>query len=256
MKQKVNYIKKVNIYKDTLPLWVAVLIKSLFITFLICCAFVAIFSFIYIKTPVDGKSMYPNLNAQCYDANGNKIEDANHDYVYINRFSGCDYGNIIVVKNPEDNDENKYVIKRLIAKDGDKIAFAPITNEANEEERTYKLFLIKEGASTVEIIEENYLQENESNYEAYKAFINYKTKHPENFTTIKTAYGEVQFLAIDQGKMFYVSDNRSNSVLNRDCLDYGAVSNEKFVGRVDIIVPEGKNDFSHIFFYYWHKIFG
>ncbi len=253
MKNKINYIKKVNIYKPSIPLWLLNLLKSIFITFIICCAFVAVFSFIYICTSVDGVSMYPTINALSYDKDGNRIEGAQLDSVYINRFASCDYGDIIIINNPPESLSNKYVIKRLIAKGGDKIAIAPVTNEIIPESRTYKVFIIKKGSSKIEVLEETYLDKNISLYKAYKQFDAYRLENEEKFIKLNTEFGYVNFLNIKEDELFYLGDNREDS---KDCSKYGAVNISHYVGRVDIIVYGGKNNFSYIFLYFWNKIFG
>lgn len=245
MKQKVNYIKNVNIYKNALPLWVTVLLKSIFITFLICCTFVAIFSFIYIKTTVEGPSMFPSLNASC-DYQGGMLVEGERDIVYINRFVDCNYGDIIVVKNPQDAIEEKHVIKRLIAKGGDKVAVV----ESND---TFKIAVIKKDSEAIEILEEEYLIDISINSYSNLKYTNLKNREEIKTKSIETIYGKVDFIEIPEGQIFYLGDNRANSL---DCFDYGSVSHDKYVGRVDIIAKEGKQTFSYIFLYYWHKIFG
>ena len=250
-RKKINYIKKVNIYKPEFPLWAMILFKTIFITFIICCAVVAVFSFVYVCTPVDGPSMLPTLNAQQYDEEGNLIEGSSNDSVYINRFGAADYGDIIVAKSPVDG---KYVIKRLIAKEGDKVAVVAITNEIFPANRTYKVMLIKSGQSEVEILDEPYLEEGTSLYQTYYNFTNYRSLNPERFTQIDVGnYGQVYFLTLNDGEFFYLGDNREDS---RDCAEYGPNTENNYVGRVDIIVHESENHFSQIFLYFWHLIFG
>ncbi len=253
MKQKINYIKKVNIYKEKFPLWAVILFKSLFITFIICCSFVAVFSFIYTCTPVSGQSMLPTLNSQKYTESGEEIEDAPQDSVYINRFAEADYGDIIVMVNPETSLKNKYVIKRLIAKGGDKVGIAAVTNESSPAYRTYKVFRIKKDSNIVEILDESYLSDDVNMYFPYVYFNEYRNENPKKFEEIETSFGNVWFLKVNENELFYLGDNRA---LSNDCASYGAVSKDKYVGRVDIIAYESKDHFSYIFLYFWHKIFG
>ena len=248
--KKINYIKNVNIYKPEFPLWAMILFKTIFITFITCCAIVAVFSFVYLYTPVDGPSMLPTLNAQCYDNEGNLIDGTQTDSVYINRFGQADYGDIIVAKSPD----GKYVIKRLIAKEGDRIAIAPVTFEPPPSERTYKIFLIKSNSSEVEILDETYLAEGTSLYKTYSNLESYRDKNPNRFEKITVgSFGQIYFLNIYENEIFYLGDNREDS---RDCSEYGPNVESNYIGRLDIIIHESKNNFSQIFLYFWHKIFG
>ncbi len=198
--------------------------------------------------------MLPTLNAQCYDENGAKIEDAMPDSVYINRFASYDYGNIIVVNNPTSSTTSKYVIKRLIAKGGDKVAVVPVTDEISELNRTYKIFLIKSGTNQTTILEEPYLAERTSLLKTYQNLQSYQIEHPEDFVSEENSiYGIINYLIIEEDEFFYLGDNRSDST---DCSKYGPVKKEKYVGRVDIIAYESTNNFSQIFLHFWHKVFG
>ena len=251
--QKINYIKKVNIYKEKFPLWAVLLFKSVFITFIICCAFVAVFSFIYTCTPVDGKSMLPTLNVQKYDDLGEEIESAPKDSVYINRFAEADYSDIIVMVNPNASLKNRYVIKRLIAKGGDKVGIGAVTSESSPAYRTYKVFLIKKGTNVVEVLDEPYLAEGTDMYFSFCYMNEYRRDNEEKFQEIETSFGDVWFLSVAENELFYLGDNRHFSL---DCSTYGAQSKDNYVGRVDIIAYESKDYFSYIFLYFWHKIFG
>lgn len=189
--------------------------------------------------------MFPSLNSTCVYEGGTLVE-GERDIVYINRFVDCGYGDIIVVKNPQDTIQEKYVIKRLIAKGGDKIAVV-------ESDERYKLAIIKKGSEVVEILEEDYLGDKAINSYANIKYTNLKENQQIEFKEIETLFGKIDFIEIPEGEIFYLGDNRSNSL---DCFDYGSVKQEKYVGRVDIIAKEGRDTFSYIFLYYWHKIFG
>jgi signal peptidase I len=254
MKQ-INYIKKVNIYKNEMPLWLRTLLKAIFISFIICCLFVAIFNFIYTYTVVEGKSMYPTLNGYLYDEYGVEIEDSIADSVYINRFAGFTRGNIAVFNNPSLSPISKHVVKRIIAIGGDKIAIAPITNNINEPDNIYKIFLIRKGETEIKQLNESYLPNNMSSYSTYSDFRAYRLANPTKFTATSSSYGTLYFLTLEDNEVFLLGDNR-NSGSSYDSADYGPVDVEKYVGRVDIIAYQSGNNFSYIFLYYWHKLFG
>lgn len=254
MKQ-VNYIKKVNIYKNEMPLWLKTLLKALFITFIICCLFVAIFNFIYAYTLVDGKSMYPTLNGSVYDNYGVEIDENSADSVYINRFVGYERGNIVVFNNPSDSATSKHVVKRLIATGGDKIAIAPITNTGNDLNNIYRIFLIKSGSTDIEILNESYLPSGISLYYTYADFKAYRLINSSGFTAVNhSAYGTLHFLSLKNDEVFLLGDNRSANS-SYDSADYGPVNSSKYFGRVDIIAYKSLNNFNYIFYYFWNKIF-
>ncbi len=102
-----------------MPIWLVSIFKTLLAIFLVMCIIVTIFNFTHIGTPVLGTSMLPTLN--------NYEDHSKKDYVYINKFSSYSHGDIIVINNPEETD-NKSVIKRVIAMEGDKIAIVKKNN--------------------------------------------------------------------------------------------------------------------------------
>jgi signal peptidase I len=198
--------------------------------------------------------MYPTLNSNIYNEYGLQVEGY-ADSVYINRFAGYKRGDIVVFKDPDPNRSTGiYVVKRLIAMEGDKIAIG--TNYESEYENVYKIFLIENGSSSIKILEENYLPTATSLYETSKDFENYRLANPTKFSTeISPVYGTLYFLTLSENEAFILGDNRSAGSSN-DSADYGAVSSTKYIGRVDIIAYQSQNNFSYIFLYYWRKIFG
>lgn len=248
-KKDPKYIKRVNIYRKDIPLWLHSTLKALFIAFIICCAIIAIFNFVYIGRTVEGSSMLPTLN--------NYDDKTISDCVYINRFASSYDGDIIVVHNPTNNSNaNKYVIKRLMATGGDKIAIIRTDNGGvSASDGTYKISRIKKGSSNAELLEETYLEEDTSLYFSYLEFQSLLNKSDLVGCKIVIVNG-IKYLEIDEGYIFYMGDNRSSKEASYDCLDYGPVEANKVVGRVNIIVYENKNHFSQIFSYFIHKIFG
>lgn len=239
-----------------MPLWLRTLLKTVFITFIICCLFVAIFSFIYTYTVVEGRSMYPTLNGALYDQYGVVVKDSVADSVYINRFAGFSRGDVAVFNNPSSSATSRHVVKRVIATGGEKIAIAPTTSYSRESDNTYKIFLIKKDSSVIEILPEAYLPANTSLYGTYSDFKKYREENPGKFTVISSSsYGTLHFLSLDSDEVFLLGDNR-NSGDSWDSADYGAVNTNKYVGRVDIIAYQSANNFSYIFLYYWSKLFG
>lgn len=259
--RQINYIKKVNIYRKEMPIWFRNILKTFFITFLIFCLFITSFTFIYYYTPVEGESMYPTLNEAYYSGHFDNIST---DSVYINRFANYSRGNIVIFNKPSELSSN-YVVKRLIATGGDKLAIAPITNFSNESQNIYKIFIIKNGSSIVEILSETYLSEISQAtklYHTYLDFTNYRVNiaHEEGFTTINNIkvnginYGSIHFLTLKNDQVFLLGDNREHNG-SFDSADYGPVPSSKYVGRVDIIAYQSANNLEHVVSYFWHKIF-
>lgn len=248
-KKDTQYIKRVNIYRKDVPLWLHSILKALFILFIIFIALIAVFNFVYIGRVVEGYSMLPTLNN--YES-----EDVS-DCVYINRFASANRGDIIVVHNPQNNSNaNKYVIKRLIATEGDKIAIVRTDNGAvSAINGTYRISIIKKGSTQAELVDEPYLEEDTSLYFTYMEFQTLINKSNLNGCKIVTVNG-IKYLEINEGYIFYLGDNRSSEGASNDCMDYGPVEASKIVGRVNIIVYQNKNHFSQIFSYFIHKIFG
>lgn len=228
-----------------MPLWLKTLLKAVFITFIICCAFVAVFSFIYSYTLVEGGSMYPTLNNFAYADDGTPLKNGAKDSVYINRFTGYKKEDLVVFYNPSPDSQNKYVVKRLIATGGDKIA---ITLQG--------IYLIESGSDKIQQLEENYLPEGTSLHYTNIDFENYRKKNPTEFKVINDdKYGSLYFLTLQSDEVFLLGDNRRLDKSN-DSADYGVVDASKYIGRVDIIAYQSQNNFSHIFLYFWHKLFG
>ena len=98
----------------------SIILVSLLVLFL---SLMLAFNIVYIKTKVDGRSMFPNLN--------------NEDRVFINKFEDGNRGDIVVVdisnqENWEDKGEGGFVVKRLVGKAGDKIKMVKTDNSIYE----------------------------------------------------------------------------------------------------------------------------
>lgn len=233
-----------------MPSWIVIPLRTIFIIFIICCLLAAIFGFVYSYTVVEGRSMYPTLNNYVYAENGQELNKDAADSVYINRFANFNRGDIGVFFNPSNSTVARYVVKRIIAIGGDKIAIAPYTPTM-----TCKIFLIKKGETSIEILDESYLPLDETSSSTYGDFSNYRLNNPLRFTEEHTIYGTLYFLELEENEVFLLGDNRTLGS-SFDSADYGPVDSSKYIGRVDIIVYESTNNFDYIFEYFWYKIFG
>ncbi len=191
------------------------------------------FSYTYIETYVSGPSMMPTLNA-----NYNEEPD-NMDTVYINRFKEGERGDIIVSRLAEDN---KYVIKRLIAVGGDSLRIELNAESTNPAEDYLSIYV------NDELVQENYdiytdyetgISQTLLNWEAYRLLDLEKPVNERLFDGFT--------LNIPEGHVFYLGDNRDNST---DCSSYGPVSEDHVVGKVDIVVEYG----SSLQEYFWDEI--
>jgi len=195
------------------------IIISIIIFFAIISSLVAGFFVVYIRTNVKGTSMLPSLNVT-YSQTGQR------DVVYINRFNKGDVGDIVVLdlrKNPIFED---YAIKRLIAVEGDIVNmtfdgdnYNLIVNDKIVDSRPNKDF----------------------GYNTYGCFHSYISLHEHDSTrVIKNDQQEIEGILIKKGEIFVLGDNWEQS---KDSSQVGPISQKTIVGRVDIVVKPGQNEF-------------
>lgn len=176
------------------------------------------------------------------------------DYVYISRFIGYGSSDIIVVNNPENENSNKYVIKRVIATAGEKFAIIRTDNGSfSAPTGVYKI--VKLVNNQIVEVSEPYLAEGTSLYWSFLEYLDLIAK-PQIEGAKKVVFNGITFLEIENGYIFYMGDNRSSKNASKDCLEYGPVSINKVIGKVSIIAYQNKNHFSQIFMHYIHTIFG
>lgn len=220
-----------------LPKWITIPFNVFFVLIMIVSITVAIFSCLFLRTPVIGPSMQPTINSAWSDTND--IED----YVLINRTSKGERGDIIVVEKVDPVTGSKYIIKRLIAIGGDKICIKKIDDPPALP--TYEIWLWKVGEDSAQNTNDAFCGDMASTFNSFNALkTNDNTK--SDFINIE---GE-DFLVIPNDKIFYLGDNRAHS---EDCSNYGPVLEEKIVGRVDLIIPHDEKVFNACFNYFWSK---
>lgn len=172
------------------------------------------FNIVYIKTRAEGESMYPTLNST-----------AGSDRVFINRFESGEVGDIVVAniskqENWEQKQKGDYAIKRLIAKEGDRVRI----EQAGV--LTYSLIV------NDKVIETKKLTTEFNSYYYFNIYIATNYLNPE-----KVENGN---MVVGIGEIFLMGDNWENSY---DCASCGPISVTSLVGRVDIVVPRSKNIF-------------
>ena len=201
------------------------IITCVIVFFAIISSLVAGFFVVYIRTYVNGNSMYPTLNSTYEQTN-------KRDIVYINRFAKVDIGDVVVLdlrKHP--NFDNDYAIKRLIAKSGDIVNI-----EFDEQQLIYNL-----------IVNGNVIQSKEHKlfgYNTYSSFEQYINNHKHDLTRVSVDEGDnVKGVIIKSGEIFVLGDNWEES---KDSSLVGPLNSNTIVGRVDIVVKPSQNEFFSI----------
>lgn len=221
-----------------MPKWLKILSNIFFFVVTVLALVTAVLACIFIRTSVKGPSMQPLINANWSEEN--QVEDT----VMINRLKKGERGDVIVVDRTEESDD-RYVIKRLIATGGDYVTVVPIKNESGHETGYYHIQLIKKGETTPTVVSDGITNMTKT-YEKFKAL---KSDTNQKFKTING----IDYLFVDEGKIFYLGDNRN---ISRDCSTYGPVDANKVVGKVVLIVPHGENVFKACFNYFKKQLFG
>ena len=105
---------------------------------------------------IQGTSMQPTLNPDPIYIQG---QGTFQDAVFIKYTQDVDYGDIIVINVPEQDNEDYSIIKRVIAKEGDYISIVklPIAQENGQVEWQYRTLRQKSGSNVVEILQEDYI---------------------------------------------------------------------------------------------------
>ncbi len=222
-------MKQWNISSDNLMFrkpnfWLQLITNAMLLVIAIVSLFFIGFSFVYISTPVIGESMQPTLNPK----GGYKS-----DVVYVNKFANYDFGDIVVIEQPDS--ENEYIIKRVIGMPGDTLNIT--LNQTTNKVELYR---------NEQLVNEPYLfdweAQNEPNnngmFTTLNNFNNLKLSHPQLFN-------QDGVLVVPQNNIFALGDNRGKSL---DSSIKGTFSQDLVVGKVDHIVPYGQNEWV----YFWN----
>ena len=185
------------------------------------------FNIIFIRTNVRGYSMYPTLN---YDVPSSQTDG---DVVYINKFSSYTNDDIVVAQ--VDWWDSGYIIKRLIGLPNDTI-------QIKDEGTHYTLYVNEK------IL---YTKEKNADTDSYynNLYLTFFDRFPENKTTNES--GE-QCIKLNDNEYLLMGDNWGNST---DCLTGGPAKKSNIVGRVDIIIHYGENQFRTLVKEMWNLLF-
>lgn len=208
----------------------AVVLKRIICVLIIIVAlinvFFAGFNFVYIKTYVKGKSMYPTLNV---NVSSNEVGDK----IYINKFAKVNKNDIIVLNFKE---EGSYIIKRLIAMEDDIVNI-----EEDEELEQYNLLVNNQIMYVKPYIFDVYGQKIE--YTTYKSFISYVNENKDDESRIYQEDGVIKGVIIKEDEVYLLGDNWS---VSKDSSIMGPYKKQDVIGKVDFIIPKGANTFKTI----------
>lgn len=231
-----NKLRKIytenNYYKtNTTTIWEYIPNIILFLVFITVITFSFIFMSVFSYYTVRNISMRPLLN--------NYTDPTIHDGVYVNTKNMGQVGDVIVLKNPEPDQNVSSVVKRLIATGGDKIAVVK-TTEQNGIIEVYKILRIPKGNNTYYELVEQYIDQT-SNVGQKNLYTKFNLLLSSSSQDRKETIGDITFYRLKDDEIFVLGDNRLNS---RDSSSYGAVSKDNIIGKVEIIIKQEK-------FFFW-----
>ncbi len=213
--------------------------------------------------PVSGTSMQPTINAGL-------SEQSVKDGVYIKYNEQINVNDIIIIKL---EDRVNTIIKRVIAKGGDKISI----RKYDEYDNQYRVSVIRDGSENIEILQEDYILSypgwsydegitfGSEVYESrfYETFLK-ATLEPESHFVNRydVSYeGDTYFVEVPEGEIFYMGDNRGASL---DARINGTCTEEQVVGVVKVIIRDVSTAKSNntlwwekikaVFGYFWNEI--
>ena len=201
-----------------------------FVLFTMFCIVLTFFNVSHIYYKVYGPSMSPTLNE------GVTISLECKDAVLVSKIKSYTRGDIIVIDKLEKDEQGneKYVIKRLIAEGGDKITIRKI-------EGYYRIIIVKYDSTGETIVSEPYIDDYSINENLYNKFNSMVLNMGDKY--------DGEYLTIAEDEVFYLGDNRANSL---DCSVYGPTKRENVVGKVDYIVYGDQN----MYFQVLKQVFG
>lgn len=218
----------------------------------------------YEYVTVNGLSMQPTLNSVPVMVNGKEVQDG----VYIRLTNDVDYGDIIIIDKGEHS-----VIKRMIAKDGDKLSIAKVSTPNGEQ---YRVLRIKYGSNKVENMYEEYIEGTcksldgnvyHVGYDLWSAqngrtedgveyestfYSNYISNGLYQTSTVSYDEQEIKFITVSTGKFFYLGDNRTNSYDSRGA---GLESYDNIIGRV-VSIAHNASSYKNSWTFSFQKVGG
>ena len=193
--------------------------------FVVLCFLVIFFNLSHEYHVIQGASMTPTLNNNSTDG------------VFVSKIKGYTRGDIIVMNKGEKDAYGKdiFVIKRLIAIAGDKIAVKEINGAC-------RIVLIYAGTQEQVVLDEPYLDGYQQNLSLY-------TKFSKMIVDCGYELDENGFLTIPDKEIFCLGDNR---LVSQDSSTYGTKKQSLVVGVVDYIIYGNTNPYWQVL----QQIFG
>jgi len=195
--------------KNVIKSFTTVMVVLVFVSLV----FLLIFNSVYIKSKVVGLSMYPTLN------DGKSAKDR----VFINKHEKGGVGDIVVAdiskqSNWDHSLEGDYVVKRLVAVEGDRVEILKLGESSYELRVNNKVLYTKEYGELPA---------------SYIYFYSYLESHRGEEDRV-----ENNSIILKENEIFLIGDNWLSSY---DCTSCGPVQKNSLVGRVDIVVPKDEN---------------
>ena len=199
---------------------------------------IIVFYSIFFKIPVVGPSMKPTFNILAPD---NEVDEDSiyKDVAVVNRFNRGTNGDIVIVAKDEldSSGQQKYIIKRLIAKEGQ-----TLTLRKNSTTSQYYSFFL-DGQK----IDESYIANPADMDGDY--FLVFVQRNSAQISYSQDENLVQASITIPQGKIFVLGDNRGHST---DSVIDGCYDESAIVGTVAFSYKYNENIFIGI----WRAIFG
>ena len=209
---------------------------------------------------ISGRSMQSTLNSSPVAVQTKNGVEYLQDGVYIKHTKKVTYSDIVVLQStPDYEKEEKTIIKRVLALEGDYVTIVKLQGESSRE--AFHVLRVKSGKDNVEILEENYIYSYDSwtcadgsnweinvdniAYEAdfYGTFIS-KSYDIKTFQVASLENAEVVFFKVPKDNIFFLGDNRTGS---KDSRSLGCYNIDRIKGKVVDVVRNGSdykgNDF-------------
>ena len=189
----------------------------------------------FVQAQVVGISMQPTFNKNLGVGTQEEYEQSEYkDYVYANRFNKGTNGDIVLL-----DINGQILIKRLIATGGQKLTLKKQVGSTQ-----YKLYV------NDIMLDEQYLDADKGKMDYayyYGKFCQALSADEGEKPVVEVVEDEEAYIIVPQGKIFVLGDYR---ILSRDSTEFGFVSTDAVIGRVEISYAYDQNLFGYI----WQKI--
>ena len=197
-------------------------VSNVFLLFVVVlCLSVITFNYYLSPATIIGYSMQPTYNADYTERN------KNCDIAYYSRFAKIERQDVVVVdlSKVDNQDYEKYGIKRLIAVGGDTVEFKENKLFINGEER-----------------QENYLSDISLNRNMISKIISGVSQGKGNWSKYEFSNENFNFnyvkFVVDEDSIFYLGDNRVQSY---DCSSYGPQPKQNLLAKIVFVKPYNVN---------------